>query len=104
MGARERLELERERELRDRDLNDRIKEEMLKQRSSFEAAAVAAPPPPPYAVGLPPHLLGAAGRYSSIPPTSIPSGFPPPSLYNPPSASTASLLAAERDRYERYGE
>ncbi|RXG60498.1 Arginine-glutamic acid dipeptide repeats protein [Armadillidium vulgare] len=96
VGARERMELEREREFRERDLSDRFKEEMFKQRSSLEA-----PPPPPYAVGIPPHLLGAAGRYQTIPHTSIPTGLPPPSFYTSSPASTATLLAVERDRYER---
>lgn len=98
VGARERMELEREREFRERDLSDRFKEEMFKQRSSLEA-----PPPPPYAVGIPPHLLGAAGRYQTIPHTSIPTGLPPPSFYTSSPASTATLLAVERDRYERLG-
>ena len=102
-GVRERMELEREREIRERDLNDRIKEEMLKQQQRES----------PYAVGLSPHLLGGTRGFPppGIPHTSIASGGlappPPPSMYTPAAAahaaSTAQLIAAERERYERFG-
>ena len=120
------MELEaHEREIREREL-DRIKEEILKRDAAAAhhhhaaaAAASAAFPPPPWlnAAGRAPPGFAPHGVPSTLAPHTAGSSFPPPhyataaaaaaSLYPAHShsaATSALLVAAERDRYERMGE
>ncbi|XP_018015061.1 arginine-glutamic acid dipeptide repeats protein isoform X2 [Hyalella azteca] len=105
-GSRERLELEaHERDFRERELNDRFKEEMLKRDAavhhSLQASHWLGGRPPGY-----PHVVP-----STLAPHSTSSFVHPPphyvnaSLYGAHSHSVATsalmAAAAERDRYER---
>ena len=117
-GARERLELELEREkrerelreLREREISDRFKEEMLKNGAGGMAGLPGGPGGPLGPRGLSgplePHWLELHRRYGM--PGGPPPGAglgPPPGfgLYPPGAAGTSSLNPMERERLERMG-
>lgn len=120
-GARERLELELEREkrerelreLREREISDRFKEEMLKNGAAMGPVGMGLPGGaglgPRLSGPLDPHWLELHRRYGGIPGGPPPgAGLGPPpgfglyQLGGPPSAG-ASLNPLERERLERLG-
>jgi len=119
-GARERLEMELERdkrerelrELREREISDRFKEEMLKNGAGLPPVGMGLPGPgahgPRMSGPLDPHWLELHRRYAGMP------GGPPPGtgLGPPPgfgmyqigaNPGAAGLNPLERERLERLG-
>jgi len=119
-GARERLEMELERdkrerelrELREREISDRFKEEMLKNGAGLPPVGMGMPGPgghgPRMSGPLDPHWLELHRRYAGMP-----GGPPPGSGLGPPpgfgmyqmggNPGAAGLNPLERERLERLG-